>query len=47
MKTENELAEVEIYEESESAEDEFDYTEEELEAERAALCISQGMSRYC
>lgn len=25
---------------------EFDYTAEELEAERLALCMSQGISRY-
>lgn len=25
----------------------FDYTPEELEAERTSLCISQGISRYC
>lgn len=29
-----------------SAPEEFDYTEEELEAERQALCMSQGISRY-
>lgn len=26
--------------------EEYDYTEEELEAERQALCMSQGISRY-
>lgn len=27
--------------------EECDYTEEELEAERSALCFSQGISRFC
>lgn len=26
---------------------EYDYTENELEAERTYLCMSQGLSRYC
>lgn len=26
---------------------EYDYTEDELEAERDYLCLSQGLSRYC
>lgn len=26
---------------------EFDYTEMELEAERSALCESQGLARWC
>lgn len=30
-----------------SAESEYDYTEEELEAERTQLCLSQGLSRWC
>lgn len=29
-----------------SAPEEFDYTEEGLESERQALCMSQGISRY-
>lgn len=28
-------------------EPEYDYTENELEAERTFLCLSQGLSRYC
>lgn len=30
-----------------SSESEYDYTEEELEAERTQLCLSQGLSRWC
>ena len=33
--------------ELESKQETFDYTEEELENERLALCLSQGISRYC
>lgn len=33
--------------ESVEAEQEYDYTDEELEAERAYLCASQGLARFC
>lgn len=33
--------------ESGLSDNEFDYTDEELELERTQLCISQGISRYC
>lgn len=33
--------------ESEISGSEYDYTEEELEAERTQLCLSQGLSRWC
>ena len=41
-----------LYEEITALEEEyeeqcFDYTLEELEAERTSLCLSQGMARYC
>lgn len=41
-----------LYEEITALEEEyeeqcFDYTPEEFEAERTALCLSQGLARYC
>lgn len=39
-----------LEEEIQSLEDEdieYDYTDEELEHERTALCVSQGLRRYC
>lgn len=33
--------------ESVEAEQDYDYTEDELERERAYLCASQGLARFC